>query len=68
MNISHTQNGFGITNTGFAIITNAGVPSAAIGVGVAGKGSICIDVANGKLYVNAGTIDVPSWKLVTQAA
>ncbi len=31
------------------------------------KGSLCMDTANGKLYVNGGTSSTPNWKLVTSA-
>jgi hypothetical protein len=50
------------------IMTNAGVPDATVGAGLAGKGSICTDRTNGTAYVNKGTKTTPSWKLVTQAA
>ena len=52
--------------TDTSIFTNAGIPTTA-GAGFAGKGSICIDITNGNLYVNAGTKATPSWKLVTKA-
>jgi hypothetical protein len=45
------------------IITNAGAPSAATGAGTAGKGSLCLDITNGKLYVNIGTLATPSWQV-----
>jgi hypothetical protein len=48
------------------IFTNAGAPTTQ-GAGFAGKGSMCSDVTNGNLYINAGTKAVPSWKLVTKA-
>ncbi len=31
------------------------------------KGSLCMDTANGKLYVNGGDATTPNWKLVTSA-
>ncbi len=32
-----------------------------------GKGSLCIDTVNGKLYINGGDAITPNWKLVTSA-
>lgn len=52
-------------------LVGAGSPtSGASGTGddVAGKGSIYVDVTNGNLYVQAGAITAPDWKLVTRAA
>lgn len=43
------------------IFPNAGVPSGTTGQGFAGKGSLCVDSTNGKLYVNTGTAASPSW-------
>lgn len=64
-NVTHTQNGYGIVSADIVIIANAGIPDATVGVGIAGKGSICSDITNGKLYVNGGTKAIPAWKLVT---
>lgn len=49
-------------------IVNAGVPTSATGAGQVGKGSLCSDITNSDLYINAGTVAVPDWKLVTRAA
>jgi hypothetical protein len=51
------------------IISNAGVPvDGTTGDNFAGKGSVCIDITNGDLYINSGSITAPVWKLVTRAA
>lgn len=42
-------------------VPNAGVPDATVGVGFAGKGSLCSDTTNGKLYINTGTSAAPVW-------
>ena len=42
-------------------IPNAGVPDATVGVGYCGKGSLCSDTTNGKLYINTGTVAAPVW-------
>lgn len=50
-------------------ISNAGVPTDSVtGAGQCGKGSLCVDYTNGKLYINGGTKAAPVWKLVTSAA
>jgi hypothetical protein len=49
-------------------ISKAGVPGSSDGATVAGPGSICSDITNFDLYINAGTKATPSWKLVTRAA
>lgn len=49
------------------LFTNAGAPTTQ-GAGFAGKGSICVDITNANLYVNAGTKATPTWKLVTRTA
>jgi len=46
------------------ILENAGIPQAGQGAGVAGKGALCIDRTNGKLYINTGTLAAPVWGLV----
>lgn len=46
------------------VFTNAGVPAAGTsgaGAGWAGKGSLCVDTTNGKLYVNTNTKASPTW-------
>lgn len=56
---------------GTRVLSNAGVPTdgtSGTGAGVAGKGSICLDVTNGKAYLNGNTTASPTWKLVTSAA
>lgn len=56
---------------GAAILTRAGVPvdgTSGTGAGTAGKGSLCLDVTNGKAYVNGNTTASPTWKLITSAA
>ncbi len=56
-NTGSTGNG-----TALALLSKNGVPD----VGLAGfeKGSICMDTANGKLYVNGGDAATPDWRLV----
>jgi hypothetical protein len=49
------------------VFSNAGVPSAGTsgtGAGWAGKGSLCTDTTNGKLYINTGTTASPTWTVV----
>jgi hypothetical protein len=49
------------------ILTETGVPTngtSGDGAGFAGKGSLCIDSTNGKLYINTGTRLSPTWSLV----
>ncbi len=56
--------------TGDALIfTNAGAPSDGVTLdNVAGRGSLCIDVTNGFLYINTGTITDSVWtKVGTQS-
>jgi hypothetical protein len=43
------------------ILVKAGAPGATDGVGMAGKGSLCIDSSSGKLYSNTGTKAAPTW-------
>jgi hypothetical protein len=44
------------------VMTNAGVPAnGTTGAGVAGKGSLCVDTTNGKLYINTNTLASPTW-------
>lgn len=53
------------------LLTGDGAPSSgATGLGddYAGKGSLYVDYTNGNLYVQAGAITAPDWKLVTRAA
>jgi hypothetical protein len=53
------------------VMTGAGAPtSGASGTGddFAGPGSLFVDVTGANLYVQAGTISSPNWKLVTRAA
>jgi hypothetical protein len=53
------------------VMTGAGAPtSGASGTGddFAGPGSLFVDVTGANLYVQAGTISSPDWKLVTRAA
>ncbi len=45
------------------LFTSLGIPTNE-GLGLAGKGSICMDTANGKLYVNGGDAATPDWRLV----
>jgi len=49
------------------IAWSAGAPTT-LGTAIMGKGSFCIDVTNGKFYVQGGTKATPAWKLVTSAA
>lgn len=49
------------------ILSNPGVPSAGtsgFGAGWAGKGSLCTDTTNGKLYINTNTAASPTWTVV----
>lgn len=49
------------------LLSNAGVPSngtTGTGAGAAGKGSLCSDYTNGKLYINTGTQASPTWTVV----
>jgi hypothetical protein len=49
------------------IIQLAGVPvdgTSGTGAGFAGKGSLCIDRTNAKLYQNTNTKASPTWALV----
>lgn len=47
-------------------LSSSGAPTTN-GAKVAGKGSLCSDYTNGKLYINGGTKDTPDWKLITSA-
>lgn len=42
-------------------LVKSSAPGATDGVGIAGKGSLCIDTATGKLYSNTGTKAAPTW-------
>lgn len=58
------------TGSDVGVMAGAGVPTDAVtGAGTMGKGSIYVDITNGKLYVNsgAGTKASPAWKIVTSA-
>ena len=60
----------GLMNRDVRTISGAGVPvDGTTGAGDTGKGSLYIDVTNGKLYINsgAGTKASPAWKIVTSA-
>lgn len=49
---------------GVFILTKQGVPTngtSGDGVPFAGKGSLCVDSTNGKLYINTGTAASPTW-------
>lgn len=51
--------------------TNAGAPTdgaAGTEFGVAAKGALLLDTTGANIYINAGTLAVPVWKLVTRAA
>lgn len=53
------------------VMTGAGAPtsgSSGTGDNFAGPGSLFVDVTGANLYVQAGTISSPDWKLVTRAA
>lgn len=43
------------------ILVKSGVPGVTDGAGMAGKGSLCVDTASGKLYSNTGTKVTPAW-------
>jgi hypothetical protein len=53
-----------LTKRNIWILQKSGVPQATDGVGMAAKGSLCIDSTNGKLYMNTGTITVPAWTVL----
>lgn len=67
--LTQTAEGFICFNTalGLYLAFSAGAPST-LGTGYMGKGSLCTDTTNGKMYVQGGTAATPAWKLVTQAA
>ena len=49
------------------MFSNAGAPTngtSGTKAGRAGKGSLCIDRTNGKLYINTGTLASPTWTVV----
>lgn len=53
------------------ILNGSGAPTdggAGTGVGVAGPGSMYIDISGKNAYINANTKASPTWKLVTRAA
>ena len=53
------------------VMTGSGAPaSGASGTGddFAGPGSLYVDYANANVYIQAGTISSPNWKLITRAA
>lgn len=53
------------------LFEKAGVPVDGVsgtGAGFAGPGSMCIDITNKNVYINANTKASPTWKLVTRAA
>lgn len=54
----------GGTNADTLIFANQGAPSADTMANIAGKGSLCIDTTNAKLYINSGTKKTPSWSEV----
>lgn len=62
-----------IGSSGAILFTNAGAPTSGTSgtkVGVAGPGSLCIDVTAsvGMLYINTGTLASPTWtKVGTQS-
>ena len=52
------------------IFVHAGVPAdgtSGTGLNFAGPGSLCIDITNANVYVNANSAASPTWKLVTRA-
>ena len=56
------------TASGACIMTGAGVPTdGTTGDNFAEKGSLYIDITNGKLYIQGGAITSPAWKIVTSA-
>lgn len=53
------------------LLTVAGAPvdgTSGTGAGVAGPGSLVVDITNANHYINANTKASPTWKLVTRAA
>ena len=53
------------------VMTGSGAPaSGASGTGdnFAGPGSLYVDYVNANVYIQAGTISSPNWKLITRAA
>jgi hypothetical protein len=62
INVANTQAMLNdLVFNGIFILVKGGVPGATDGVGFAGKGSLCIDSASGKLYSNTGTAAAPTW-------
>jgi hypothetical protein len=51
------------------VLQKAGVPTdGTTGAGFAGPGSMCVDITNKNVYINANTKASPTWKLITRAA
>lgn len=62
-----------LTKKNVFLVADDGAPvDGAVGTGTGatflGKGSLYIDNTNGNIYINAGTLASPVWKLVTRAA
>lgn len=61
----------GVADDGSGIVTALAADlltgGAGTGIDTAGKGSVAVDYTNGKLYINAGTLAVPVWDLVTSS-
>lgn len=51
------------------IVPNAGAPvDGTTGAGSLGKGTLLVDTTNANMYINAGTLAAPVWKIITRAA
>lgn len=53
--------------TDVCVLVSAGAPTdgtSGTGAGNAGKGSLCVDSTNGKLYINTNTKASPTWTVV----
>lgn len=56
-----------LANNNIFNVTGSGAPTSGAsgtGVGICGPGSEYTDSANGNIYINVGTLAVPSWSLV----
>jgi len=46
------------------IVPVQGAPTSNTLVGLAGKGTVALDIINGTAYINTGTKDVPFWQVI----
>lgn len=60
---------YSATAGSYGPFVNAGAPiDGTTQAGSAAKGALLIDSTNANLYINAGTLASPTWKLFTRAA